>query len=92
MNRKVIATVAVVVLVLIAGSVWYFHHADTSDAIVLHGNVDLRQVDLPFNDNERIAEVLVEEGSIVHTGQVLARLETGRLLPRVSQAQAQGGA
>lgn len=89
MNRKVIATVAVVVLVLIAGSVWYFHHADTSDAIVLHGNVDLRQVDLPFNDNERIAEVLVEEGSIVHTGQVLARLETGRLLPRVSQAQAQ---
>jgi HlyD family secretion protein len=88
-NRKVIAIVAVLAVVLIAGAVWYFHDADSPDVIVLHGNVDLRQVDLPFNDSERIAEVLVEEGSIVHTGDVLARLQTGRLLPRVNQAQAQ---
>jgi HlyD family secretion protein len=88
-NRKVIAIVAVLAVVLIASAVWYFHDADSPDVIVLHGNVDLRQVDLPFNDSERIAEVLVEEGSSVHTGEVLARLQTGRLLPRVNQAQAQ---
>jgi HlyD family secretion protein len=88
-NRKIIAIVAVLAVALIAGGVWYFHGAGSPDVIVLHGNVDLRQVDLPFNDSERIAEVLVEEGSVVHTGEVLARLHTGRLLPRVKQAQAQ---
>ncbi|MFL6617664.1 MAG: efflux RND transporter periplasmic adaptor subunit [Povalibacter sp.] len=87
MNKKILAiaaALAVVILLLI----WFMRRDTHSDVIVLHGNVDLRQVDLPFNDNERIAEVLVDEGTHVHAGQVLARLETGRLVPRVQQAQA----
>ncbi|MFL6575616.1 MAG: efflux RND transporter periplasmic adaptor subunit, partial [Povalibacter sp.] len=87
MNKKILAiaaALAVVALLLI----WFMRRDTHSDVIVLHGNVDLRQVDLPFNDNERIAEVLVDEGTHVHAGQVLARLETGRLVPRVQQAQA----
>lgn len=89
MNKKVIAIAAVAAVAIIAVALWFFNRDRTSDVIVLHGNVDLRQVDLPFNDSERIAEVLVEEGANVHAGQVLARLETGRLLPRVRQAEAQ---
>jgi HlyD family secretion protein len=58
------------------------------DRLVLYGNVDLRQVDLAFNDSERIAEVLVEEGAKVSRGQVLARLDTSRLKPQAATAAA----
>ncbi len=55
----------------------------------MHGNVDLRQVALPFNNNERIAAVLVQEGDRVQKGELLARLDTSRLEPQVAQATAQ---
>ena len=58
------------------------------DRLVLFGNVDLRQVDLSFNDSERIAEVLVQEGAKVTRGQVLARLDTSRLKPEAATAEA----
>jgi HlyD family secretion protein len=86
-NKKAIPVVIALLLVAVAAW-WFFNRSRHSDVVVLQGNVDLRQVDLAFSDSERIAEVLAEEGSIVHAGQVLARLDTGRLLPRVRQAEA----
>lgn len=68
---------------------WFMRDDGDSGQLLLHGNVDLRQVELPFKDNERIVEVLVEEGDKVISGQVLARLDVGRLQPRISQAEAQ---
>jgi HlyD family secretion protein len=56
--------------------------------LVLYGNVDLRQVDLAFNNSERIAEVLVQEGDKVTRGQILGRLDTSRLKPQVATAEA----
>ena len=42
-------------------------HSDKNEnRLVLYGNVDLRQVDLAFNNSERIAEVLVQEGDEGH--------------------------
>jgi rhamnose transport system ATP-binding protein len=45
--------------------------------LLLYGNVDLRQVELAFNNSERIAEVLVQEGDRVTRGRrdagILAR-------------------
>ena len=72
-----------------AAAWWYTHREPASDDLVLFGNVDLRQVTLAFNGSERIADVLVEEGSLVQKGQVLARLDTSRLAPQVAQAEAQ---
>ena len=69
--------------------VWFMRDDRSSDQLLLQGNVDLRQVELPFRDNERIIEVLVEEGDKVKAGQVLARLDAGRLRPRILQAEAQ---
>ncbi len=60
-----------------------------SDAIVLHGNVDLRQVALAFKGNERVEQMLVEEGDNVQAGQVLAVLDTTMLSLHIRQAQAQ---
>ena len=42
-------------------------------------------MELPFNGSERIAAVLVQEGDRVKQGQLLARLETGRLAPQVAR-------
>jgi HlyD family secretion protein len=64
-------------------------HSDKNlNRLVLYGNVDLRQVDLAFNNSERIAEVLVQEGAKVTRGQVLARLDTSRLKPQTATAEA----
>lgn len=92
MSKRIIVLAVVALLALALLGYWVFGGKDDESHIVLQGNVDLRQVELPFNDNERIAEVLVEEGSTVKAGQVLARLDTGRLLPRVAQAEARAAA
>ncbi|HZV00240.1 MAG TPA: efflux RND transporter periplasmic adaptor subunit [Planctomycetota bacterium] len=57
--------------------------------LVLYGNVDLRQAELAFNNNERVEAVLVQEGDRVGKGQVLARLDATRLEPQVAQAEGQ---
>jgi HlyD family secretion protein len=85
---------AIVVLVLVVagagGFAWWFtHRGIAATELRLHGNVDLRQVALPFNNSERIAAVLVQEGDRVRKGQLLARLDTSRLEPQVAQAAAQ---
>ena len=77
MIRRII--VGVVLLGAIgAAAWWYLHRRPASDVITLTGNVELRQVTLAFHGNQRIEQVLVEEGAHVRKGQVLARLETGR--------------
>jgi HlyD family secretion protein len=86
-------TLLIVVLLAVAGAAagltWWFTRPEggTRD-LVLYGNVDLRQVELPFNNSGRIAAVLVQEGDRVQHGQVLSRLDTSRLEPQVAQAEA----
>jgi HlyD family secretion protein len=76
-----------------AGLAWWLtHRAGPAGALTLYGNVDLRQVQLAFNNSERIAVVLVQEGDRVRRGQVVARLDTSRLEPQVAQAEAQAAA
>jgi HlyD family secretion protein len=71
---------------------WFTHREGGSQDLALYGNVDLRQVALAFNGNERIASVDVQEGAHVHKGEVLAKLDTNRLEPQVAQAAAQAAA
>ena len=88
MKRNIL--VAALAVILIGGlAYWLTRPSGAPNEIVVYGNVDLRQVDLPFNGTERIAAVLVQEGDRVVQGQVLARLDTSRLEPQVAQAQAQ---
>jgi membrane fusion protein PltH len=88
---KKLGIVAVALLVL-AGAGYYWWSArdeENADELALHGNVDLRQVDVAFNNSERIAAVLVQEGDRVKKGQLLARLDTARLEPQLAQVEAQ---
>src|SRR5918997_6714522 len=89
MRRMVLIVVLLAVVGAATGLTWWLTHRErvTRD-LVLYGNVDLRQVELPFNNSERIAAVLVQEGDRVRRGQVLSRLDTSRLEPQVAQAEA----
>jgi HlyD family secretion protein len=87
-------TILIVLLILIGAATvgltwWLTRRENNSRELVLYGNVDLRQVQLSFNNSERIAAVLVQEGDRVHRGQLVARLDTRRLEPQVAQAEAQ---
>jgi HlyD family secretion protein len=84
--------VALVVILIAAGAgflISFVLHKAPADKLVLYGNVDIRQVQLAFNGNERIASVMVQEGDRVKNGQLLATLDTLRLSHQVSQSEAQ---
>ncbi|HEV2596695.1 MAG TPA: HlyD family efflux transporter periplasmic adaptor subunit [Sphingomicrobium sp.] len=57
--------------------------------LTLHGNVDIRTVDLGFRVAGRINEVLAEEGQHVRRGDVLATLDTSSIAARIGEASAQ---
>jgi HlyD family secretion protein len=93
MRRILLIGVALALLAAAAVGIWWYYHRDQhTNELLLYGNIDLRQVQLAFNSNERIAEVFVQEGDRVRKGQVVARLEVGRLQPQVAQAEAQAAA
>ena len=82
------AVLAALAIGVLLGRLWGNTKKDPNE-LILFGNVDLRQIELAFNNSERIAEVLVEEGDKVTRGQVLARLDTGRLKPEAAEAEAE---
>jgi len=88
-NRMAIAAVALLLVGGAAIAYWLMHRSPGTRPLVIYGNIDLRQVDLPFNDSERIAQVLVQEGDRVKQGQVLARLDLQRLTPQLQEVQAE---
>jgi HlyD family secretion protein len=86
-----IAQLAVLIVgVIVVGALlwWLLDRRHERTEVTLYGNVDLRQVELPFNGSERVAEVRVQEGDHVKQGELLARLDTSRLAPQVSKAAA----
>ncbi|MGE5060969.1 MAG: efflux RND transporter periplasmic adaptor subunit [Betaproteobacteria bacterium] len=91
--KKRLLFVLVILLVAAAGITWWLveRHGAVRE-LVLYGNIDLRQVQLAFNNSERLAAVLVQEGDHVRKGQVLARLDISRLEPQVAQVAAQAAA
>src|SRR5271167_3301555 len=88
MSRTRLAIVFVSLIVVGAALWWFLARQQRPVELSLYGNLDLRQVELPFNGSERVAAVLVQEGDHVKQGQLLARLDTDRLVPQVAKAAA----
>ena len=90
MKKALIAGVAVLLVLVIAGLLWWHHRsAQDNDHVVLNGNVDIRQISLAFDGNGRVLQLRAEEGDQVKAGQVLGLLDTRTLVLQAAQAQAQ---
>lgn len=86
-----IILLVVIVVVVVLGVKWFVNvNGIYSGAeLKLYGNIDIRKADLAFNEQERIARVMVEEGDRVTKGQILAVLQTYRLEAQIKEAEAQ---
>ncbi len=62
-------------------------HKSSDSDLILYGNIDIREVQLAFQDGGKIRAVLVEEGAQVEAGQVLAELEPERFALEVARLQ-----
>ena len=93
MKSKIFLIVPVIVAAVAVGVWWNKHKSQAPETeLTLHGNVDIRQVELAFNASGRIADILVREGDRVKQGQLLARLDTERLRLSLRQSEAQTNA
>lgn len=88
MKKPVLAAIALV-LVVGAALIWFLSgKGQASDALVLHGNVDVRQISLAFDGSGRIETLNAEEGDQVRAGDSLATLDTSTLALQAQQAEA----
>lgn len=89
MKKPFILLAAVAAVALAAWGWWQYSHRSADGQLVLHGNVDIRQIALAFDGSGRVAQLQAEEGDKVKAGAVLARLDTRTLALQAEQAQAQ---
>ncbi|NNM86492.1 MAG: HlyD family efflux transporter periplasmic adaptor subunit [Phycisphaerales bacterium] len=92
MKKRLLRVLILLVLVGAGVAIWFFYFRKppaNHHILLLYGNVDTRQVDLAFNNSERINTEVVQEGDHVHVGELLATLDTSRLKPALQQAVAQ---
>ena len=90
MRRRVISGVIAVLILAVVGWLLYRQFAGTrNDKLILHGNVDIRQVNLGFRVSGRLKEVKSEEGDVVQAGDVIAVLDDGPYQDQVHLAEAQ---
>ena len=69
--------VVLIILLLMIGGIYYYKNKNKPDPnlLVLFGNIEIRQVDLSFRVEGKIAKMLAEEGDAVKKGQLLGYLE-----------------
>lgn len=68
--------VSLVIIAAVGCGYYYFYrnHSNPNE-ITVHGNVDIRQVDLGFRVSGRLMDVLFEEGDEIKKGELIARLD-----------------
>lgn len=83
----------VIVLLLAAGSYYGYQRYQQGDGAVerglkIYGTIEIRDAALAFMEQERIKDLLVEEGETVEEGQILARLDSSRLEAAIAEMRA----
>lgn len=89
-GKRLIAGVVLLAALPAAAAWWWLQRGsgDAGDAVVIHGNVDIRQVELAFDASGRLTRLLVEEGDRVEPGQLLGEIDTEQLRHAVAEAEA----
>src|SRR5260221_12661444 len=90
MRRRVVIVIAALLVLAGAGWLVYRQFAGTRpDKLIIHGNVDIRQVNLGFRVSGRLKELKSEEGDVLQAGYVISVLEKGPYQDQVILAEAQ---
>jgi HlyD family secretion protein len=87
--KKII--VPIILIAVAAGLTYFYFHQknmNSSDTLKVSGNIEATEIRLSFQTPGKITERLVDEGSSVKKGQVLARLDKDELTKIKEQAQA----
>lgn len=93
MPKKVFVGAFAVAIIAIGGfflmsQAGRFNNGDNG-ALVLYGNVEIRQVELAFRVSGRLEEVMFEEGDAVAPGDLVARLDATPYSDALKMAQAE---
>jgi len=59
----------------------------SGDLLMLYSNVDIREVQVAFNDSDRIVRMFVPEGDFVRPGELLAELDSRRYAANADQTR-----
>ncbi len=88
--KRIIATSSIIALVIAIciGSYYLFRKSENHSEIVLYGNVDVRQVDIGFRVQGRVAELFFEEGDFVPKGSLMAALDKTPYDSQIAEAEA----
>lgn len=86
--KKIVVLAVVAVAIGLGYHLWPRPQAADPTALILHGNVDIRQISLSFEGSGRIVELHAEEGDAVKAGAVLARIDTQTIALQADQASA----
>lgn len=91
MNKKRIIPIAVLVIIVAAGVVFWSRRngGDDPNRIKLSGNIELTQVDISFKVPGKLVERTVTEGDPVKKGQLVARIDEVQTM-RQKMAQTAG--
>jgi HlyD family secretion protein len=91
MSKRHLALLIVLLLAAAAGGyAWLQREPSAANGMLtLYGNVDIREVQPAFNDNGHVTAILVQEGAVVKSGQLLATLDDTRYAAALAQAEAQ---
>jgi HlyD family secretion protein len=88
-THKIIITVILLLIVAVTiGWRLFITDAERPNVVTLFGNVEIREAQLAFKEQERITEVIVDEGERVSKGQLLARLDEDRIKQQIEEAEA----
>ena len=88
MKIKIIILVFVALLIIVTLSVILGKGCRNSNDLFYSGTIEATQSDISFQAPGRVAEIPVDEGTLVSEGQVLARLDQSEFKARAAQAKA----
>ncbi len=87
-KKQRIGAAAALLVSLAAGLGWWWHDARPADpALVLFGDVDIREMLPAFDASGAITAIAVQEGERVRRGQLLATLDDRRTAAALAQAE-----
>jgi len=90
MRKRLVIILGVVAVLSVAG--WFIYQQFTATPqriLTLQGNIDIRQANVGFRVTGRVKEMKLEEGDVVHAGDLIATLDDVPYQDQVRLAEAQ---